>query len=103
MDLIFIYMTNPSVEEARKIAKHLLEKKLIGCANIYANVTSLYPWEGKIADEKECILIAKTTADKWETVKKEVEGIHSYSIPCIIKIPVTANETYAEWLKSEIE
>ncbi len=102
-DFIFIYITNPTKEEAIKIAKHLLDKKLIACANIYSNVNSLYPWKGKIADETEFILIAKTTNSNYEKVKNEVEKIHSYSIPCIIKIPVSSNKKYFDWLKSMIK
>lgn len=102
-NFIFIYITNPSIEEARKIAKHLLEKKLIACANIHPEVESLYPWKRKLVEEKEVILIAKTLEKNFAKVKKEVEKIHSYSIPCIIKIPVSSNEKYFEWLQSEIK
>ncbi len=98
-----VYITNPSKEEASKIAKHLLDKKLIACANIYDNVASIYPWEGKIAEETECILIAKTVEQNFNKVKQEVESIHSYSVPCIIKIPISANEKYAEWIKKEVK
>ena len=103
MNFIFIYITNPTKQEARKIAKHLLSKKLIACANIHSPVNSLYPWKGKLADETEYVLIAKTLNENFEKVKKEVEKIHSYSIPCIIKIDVSSNQKYFDWLISEIE
>ena len=101
MNLIFIYITNPTKEEARKIAKHLLEKKLIACGNIFES-NSLYNWEGKLADENEFVLITKTTEDKFEDVRKEVESIHSYEVPCIIKLPVTANDKYSDWMKEQL-
>lgn len=101
-NFIFIYITNSSKEEARKIARHLLTKKLIACANIHPEVESLYPWKGKMTEEKEVILIAKTLEKNFEKVKSEVEKIHSYSTPCIIKISVSSNEKYFEWLKGEI-
>jgi len=100
---IFIYITNPTKAEARKIAKHLVEKKLIACANIYSNINSIYPWKGKIAEGKETILIAKTTEKNYNKVKEEVEKIHSYTIPCIAKLPADFNDKYAEWLKSNLE
>lgn len=102
-DFIFIYITNPSKEEARKIAKALLQKKFIACANIYSNVNSLYPWKGRIADEEEFILIAKTTEANFDKVKREVERIHSYTIPCVVKIPVSSNKKYLDWVRSEIK
>jgi len=102
MDFIFIYITNPSKEEARKIAKYLLKKKLIACGNIFP-INSLYWWEGEIADENEFVLIAKTMEANFEKVKNEVEKIHSYAVPCVIKIPVSSNKKYFDWLRSEVK
>lgn len=101
-DFIFIYITNPTKAEARKIAKHLLKKKLIACANIHGPVNSLYPWQGKLTDEEEYILIVKTSPSYWERVKREVEKIHSYTVPCIVKISVSSNRKYSKWLKGEL-
>lgn len=103
MSFIFVYITNPSKQEARRIAMHLIKKKLIACVNIYENVTSICPWKGKIADETECVLIAKTITKNFEKVKAEVEKIHPYTIPCIVKIPVSSNKKYFDWLKSEVK
>ena len=100
--VIFIYITNPSMEEAKKMAKHLLKKKLIACANIH-QVSSLYPWDGKIVDEQEFVLVAKTSDSKYVQVSSEVKKMHSYTTPCIIKIPVFPNKEYHEWLKEQIE
>lgn len=99
--MVFIYITNPNEQEARRIAKHLLEKRLIACANI-SPINSLYWWEGEITDDKEFVLIAKTSETNYDKVKDEVEKIHSYDIPCIIKIPVNSNKKYFDWLISEI-
>jgi len=98
MKFIFIYITNPSKEVAKKIAGHLLEKKLIACANIFP-IDSFYLWEGKVEEEDECVLIAKAREENFQLVKKEVEGIHPHSVPCIAKIPVAFNEKYRRWLK----
>ncbi len=101
MDFIFVYITNSTKKEAKKIAECLLKKKLIACANIFP-INSLCWWAGKIVDENEFILIAKTVESNFEKVKKEVEKIHSYKIPCIVKIPVSSNKKYFDWLKKEI-
>lgn len=101
MNLVLIYITNPTEKEAKKIAKHLLDKKLIGCANIFP-ISSLYWWKGKIVDEKEFVLIAKTGEANFEKVKTEVEKIHSYTVPCIIRIPASANKKYFDWISKVI-
>jgi periplasmic divalent cation tolerance protein len=102
MNFIFIYITNPTRQEAKKIAKHLLKKRLIACANIFP-IGSFYWRENKISEDKEFILIAKTIEKNYGKVKEEVEKTHSYSIPCIVKIPVSSNKKYFDWLGREIE
>lgn len=84
------------------MALHLLKKRLIGCANISGPIESLYHWKGGIAKEKEFVLLAKTTANKFDAVCKEVEEIHPYMTPCVIKIPVSSNKKYFDWLKNEL-
>jgi periplasmic divalent cation tolerance protein len=102
MDFILLYITNPTKKEAEKISRHLLENRLIACANIFP-VKSLYRWKGEIADENEFIVIAKTTENNFEKVKNEIERIHSYEIPCVIKIKASANKKYFKWLEKEAE
>ena len=97
--IVFVYITNPSLGVAKKIARSLLEKKLIACGNIVES-NSLYPWKGKLVSAREWILIAKTVKAKYLAVKKEVGKIHPYKIPCITMIPVQANDGYARWLRS---
>ena len=98
---VLIYITNPDKKTARKIALILLKKRLIACANIFP-IESSYWWKSKIAREKEFIIIAKTLEKSFAEIKKEIERVHPYSIPCIIKIPANANEKYFGWLKKEI-
>lgn len=102
MNFIFVYITNPTRKEARRIAGHLLEKRLIACANIFP-IESIYRWEGRIADEREYVVIAKTGARNFARVKKEVEKVHPYKIPCIVKIPVSSNSKFFRWMKDEIK
>ncbi len=98
--MIFVYITNPTEKEAEKIARHLLKKRLIACANIFP-IKSLYHWKKRIAEDREFVLIAKTAAKNYGRIKKEVEKIHPYEIPCIAKIPATANPPYAAWIEKE--
>lgn len=102
MDFIFVYITAPSEDKARKVAKHLLEKRLIACANIFP-IRSLYRWKGEIKDESEHVVIAKTAEAKYEEVKKEVEEIHPYDVPCITKVPVSPNQAFSDWIEDEVQ
>jgi periplasmic divalent cation tolerance protein len=100
MGFIIIYITHKNLEEAKKVAFHLLQKKLIACANFFP-IGSAYWWEGKIETSDEVVSIVKTRKENWERVKAEVKKIHPYEVPCIMKIDVEANGDYESWINSE--
>lgn len=101
MKFILIYITHKNLKEAKKIGSVLLKKKLIACVN-YFPIESAYRWNGKIENSKEIVSLLKTKKENWEKVKNEVEKIHPYETPCIIKLKVEANEKYAKWV-GEVE
>lgn len=101
MTFIFVYVTVSSFKEGKKIVLHLLEQKLIACANMFP-IKSIYSWEEKMMEEKEVVLILKTREELFEQVKREIESIHSYTVPCIIKIFIEPNQAYAEWLNEQV-
>jgi periplasmic divalent cation tolerance protein len=95
-----LYITTKDKEEAKKIAKELVKKKLIACANIH-EIDSIYEWKGNIEDGKEVVLLAKTTDDLVYEAMEKVKKMHSYECPCILILPVeTANKEYVEWVTS---
>jgi periplasmic divalent cation tolerance protein len=100
MGFIIIKITCPTIEEARRISTHLLQKKLISSANFFP-VKSFFWWKDKIDNSNEIVTIAKTRKENWEKVKSEVKKMHSYETPCILKIDVEANEDFGSWVKSE--
>ncbi|SRR5574344_2216832 len=102
MDFILIYCTVPNKKEARKIARYLVEESLVACVNIIDKMQSIFSWDGEICEEKELLLIMKTRAEHFETVKKIIKKIHSYSIPEVISVPIVqASETYLKWIAHE--
>jgi len=102
MRTIFVYITNPSKRVAKNIAKHLLEKKLNGCANIFP-MESAYWWQGRIENAKEYVLICKSLESEFAKLTREVAKIHPYTVPCIAKINVRCNEKFANWLKDVLD
>jgi periplasmic divalent cation tolerance protein len=94
-----LYITASSTVEAKIIAQILIEERLIGCANIFNQVTSIYRYQDDIKEEQEVILIAKTIHTNIETIIKRVKELHSYECPCIITLPITkGNPEYLSWL-----
>lgn len=99
--MILIYITNPNQKIAEKIARYLLTKKLIACANTFS-VNSIYRWKGKVQKDREVVLLVKTQEKMWPKIKKEVVKIHPYEIPCILKFKIEANKAFSNWVNKEV-
>ncbi|HLC90514.1 MAG TPA: divalent-cation tolerance protein CutA [Candidatus Nanoarchaeia archaeon] len=102
MQAIFVYVTAGDEKEAQKIAQLLLKKKLIACANIFP-IKSMYTWKGKVQSDDEVVLILKTLEKKYSLVETEIKKLHSYDVPCICKIPVSANKEYMVWVQEQLK
>ncbi|MEN6592001.1 MAG: divalent-cation tolerance protein CutA [Methanobacterium sp.] len=98
-----IYITTSESSESKKIAKILLEERLVACTNIIPQINSLYLWKGEIEEDNESVLIAKTKKDKVDQVIKRVEEVHSYETPCILELEVKkGSEGYLQWMEDEL-
>lgn len=100
MAFIVVYVTHKNLSEAKKVAEHLLKKRLIACVN-YLPIGSSFWWKGKIDHSKEIVTLLKTKKENWAKIKAEIKKIHPYETPCIMKIDVEANEDYESWVNSE--
>jgi periplasmic divalent cation tolerance protein len=99
-----ILVTAKNKKEAVKIARGLLEAKLVACANIVDSVQSLFWWQGKIDSSKEVLLILKTKKLLFKKVAAKVKSLHSYQTPEIIGLPiVNGSEDYLSWINSSVE
>lgn len=101
MGFIVIYITHKNEKQAKHVVRHLLDRKLIACANLYP-IKSLYWWKGEIQKDNEVVSLVKTKKENWERVKSEVKKIHPYDVPCIMKFEVSANKAYEDWINSVI-
>jgi len=104
MKVNFIYMTAGSREEAGKIGKALVVSRLAACVNIIDNMKSIYVWQGKVQEDSEIIMIAKTTADRVPALVEKVKSLHSYECPCIVNIPVAGgNQAFLDWIAEAVK
>ena len=104
MKATIVYVTAASVDEARAIARDLVERKLAACANIFPSMTSVYRWEGAVQEEQETAIILKTRAEKIDALSARVKEIHSYDCPCVVALPVDGgNQEFLSWILRETE
>jgi len=101
---VFVYTTYPSIVEAERAGRALMERRLCACVNILPGMVSLYWWQGTIERGDEVVMIIKTRAALAETVRAAVKEMHSYTTPAILVLPIeTVDPDYHAWLLAETE
>src|SRR4249920_2484454 len=99
---VFVYTTHPSLVEAERIGKAVLDRRLAACVNILPGMISHYWWQGQIERGEEVVMIIKTRASLAEAVRAAVKEMHSYSTPAVLVIPIeNVDPDYHAWIISE--
>ena len=99
---VFVYTTYPSVVEAERAGRSLVERRLCACVNILPGMVSLYRWQGAIERGDEAVMIIKTRATLAEQVRLAVRQMHSYTTPAILVLPIeTVDPDYHAWMMAE--
>ena len=98
-----IYITTENKAEAERIGRILVEERLAACVNIIDGMNSIYRWEGKLMQDTETVLIAKTVQDKVSALTERVKALHSYDCPCVVALPIRdGNESFLNWVAVEV-
>jgi periplasmic divalent cation tolerance protein len=101
---VFVYTTYPSIVEAERAGRSLVERRLCACVNILPGMVSLYRWECAIERGDEVVMIIKTRASLAEAVRAAVKEMHSYTAPAILVIPIeSVDPDYHAWIVKETE
>ncbi|WP_251373430.1 divalent-cation tolerance protein CutA [Polynucleobacter sp. MWH-UH2A] len=101
--LLVVVTSLPDVEAAQSLARSLVEQKLAACIQLSNGIQSIYRWEGKICEESEVLLSAKTTVNQWTAISSFIQKNHPYDLPEILAFtPEQYSEQYGEWVNSEV-
>jgi periplasmic divalent cation tolerance protein len=96
-----LYFTAKDVNDAARIARLLLDRRLIACANVFP-VRSLYRWKGKVLDETEAVAICKTRRAAVRKAIAAAKKVHTYEVPCIVSYDMSEGlAAYTKWIDAE--
>lgn len=102
MSPVMLYITASGEDEAARIGRALVEERLCACANVIGGVRSFYRWEGALQDDREAVVVAKTTEDRVAAATERVRALHSYDVPCIVAVPIRGgNDAFLDWIAAE--
>ena len=99
-----VLVTCATLEEARKIARAVVEQHLAACVNVVTHaIESFYTWDGKLEDSSEYLLMMKTAENRLDDLQKQVLALHSYDTPEFIVLPiVSGSNAYLKWLGESV-
>jgi len=95
--------TAATAEEARRLARALVEERLAACATIVPGAESTYRWEGQIETATETLVVLKTAAEKIEELEARLKDLHSYETPEFLVLGVEGgNRAYLDWIETSL-
>ncbi len=98
-EYIQVMTTTETEEEARRIARALVERRLAGCVQVLGPITSTYWWEGEIETAQEWLCLIKSRRDLYPELETAIRELHTYEVPEILALPVVEGDRrYLEWL-----
>ncbi|MFA5862653.1 MAG: divalent-cation tolerance protein CutA [Candidatus Thermoplasmatota archaeon] len=96
-----VFVTCPDRETARRIARELIARRLVACANLLP-VESLYAWDGDVREEPEFAMFLKTRRERVSEVVRAVEELHPHKVPCVVAFPLgEGSAAYYSWVDHE--
>ena len=101
---VLVYTTYPSLVEAERAGRSLVESGLAACVNILPGMVSIYRWKGAIERADEVVMIVKTRPALTGRVAEAVKANHPYEVPAVLFLETTGGaESFVEWIFAETE
>lgn len=101
--LLVVVTSLPDLEAAKDMARALVKNNLVACVQLVGGIQTIYRWEGKICEEQEVLLSAKTTDSMWSEISAFIQSAHPYDLPEILAFsPEQYEKQYGKWVESEV-
>ncbi len=94
-----IHWTAANREEAERIAQLLVERHLVACVHIEAEVESLFFWNGTIEQAREIKVVCKTRSALFSAIEATIIKECCYEIPEILGFAIDVGlSDYLDWI-----
>jgi periplasmic divalent cation tolerance protein len=104
MNPVIVLTTAGADFDVRAIATDLVQRRLVACVNIIDSLHSIYAWEGRVTEDREQLLIMKTTDARVDELRDALFAQHPYEVPEFIVLPVSAmSDGYWRWVLDAVD
>ena len=105
---IVVISTASAPEDAAKIGRQLVERRLAACVTVLPGARGIYRWKSEGQDQveeaTESVLLIKTSRDLFPALEAAVKSLHSYEVPEVIALPIViGSNAYMNWLHEELK
>jgi periplasmic divalent cation tolerance protein len=98
-DHLVVLSTVASAEDAERIGRALVERRLAACVNVVPGLVSLYRWKDKLERDEERLLLIKTRRELFPALREALVGLHPYEVPEVLALPIEdGHAPYLAWL-----
>jgi periplasmic divalent cation tolerance protein len=102
MQAIVVLCTCPDEAAAERIASALVGERLAACVNRVPGIASTYRWQGKVDRARECLLLIKTTSERFDALRERIVALHPYELPEVIAVDIALGHApYLAWIATE--
>lgn len=92
-----------TAQDAERIARALVERRLAACVNVVPGLVSIYRWKGSVERDEERLLVVKTRAEKVEALREALVALHPYEVPELLVLPVEGGHApYLAWIAESV-
>jgi periplasmic divalent cation tolerance protein len=100
---LLVLSTVGSAEDAERLARGLLERRLAACVNVVPGVVSFYRWKDAVQKDEERLLVMKTRADRFPALQAALREMHPYEVPEVVAFRISDGApSYLRWLDESV-
>jgi periplasmic divalent cation tolerance protein len=104
MAAIVVFCACPDDSAARRIAEAIVGERLAACVNRIAGIASTYRWQGKVCEDREVLLLIKTTSERFDALRERIVALHPHELPEVIAVDVARGlPAYLDWVARETQ
>jgi periplasmic divalent cation tolerance protein len=95
---VVVQVTTGSREEAERIARTLVERRLAASGQV-GPLRTWYRWQGTVHEAEEHLVSLFTRRDRFDAVARAVRELHGYELPQIVAVPLAAGTPeFLRWI-----
>ena len=98
-EALIVFTAFASETDAARVARVLVEERLVACANLLPGARSIYRWKAAVNDERGPVLLARLHQHHHLALVSRLHELHPYETPECVAVRIAAGAPkYMAWL-----